>query len=515
MSPRARRRHPLTGPVARLHRDERGQSLAIILTLVTVLFLMGSALAVHASVALRTTVANEAQAGDLYAADAGAELGMWWQRNGKAGNPPNITVNGLTVNSTVGITGYVPCDTPTLTKVTGFEHGTVSASGGGLFSNVNGTGVTADNAVARTGAWSLKVTDPTGANHNARMTVGATVAVIRLYVRLASLPAADVTGFFIVDAASGNDLRIGYESSTHQLTIRYANTAITPATSTVTAGTWYRLDLRVVTGTNPRTADWQIDGVPQTSISSSGSAATINTVRFGSTTSVDAFTANYDDYVLSTTSGDYPIGPGTVVGLRPNGMGTSSNAASFREDDGSAIDANTYNRLDDASMSDTSQYVRQQTTGTGDYLELTMADTTAACVNGVSGILAYRSATTSANDGKTSFFDGSTERVVLDGDMSQTTIRYASAIIDPAAAAWTPNAVNGLKARIGYSSDANPNPYWDALLLEVATGVTVPGTVTVTSSGGNSTVTTSYTDVGSASPNLADLVHQPLARTTD
>ena len=71
----------------RLHRDERGQSLAIVLALITVLFLMGTALAAHISVALRTTVANEAQAGDLHAADAGAELGMWWQRNGNPWAP--------------------------------------------------------------------------------------------------------------------------------------------------------------------------------------------------------------------------------------------------------------------------------------------------------------------------------------------------------------------------------------------------------------------------------------------
>ena len=164
----------------RLHRDERGQSLAIILTLVTVLFLMGSALAVHASVALRTTVANEAQAGDLYAADAGAELGMWWQRNGNAGNPPNITVNGLTVNTTVGITGFVPCPTPTPIRVTGFEYGAVSQSGGGLFSNVNGAGVTADNAVARTGAYSLGSWTPPGANHNARIAAAGNTAVSAL-----------------------------------------------------------------------------------------------------------------------------------------------------------------------------------------------------------------------------------------------------------------------------------------------------------------------------------------------
>ena len=62
--------------------------------------------------------------------------------------------------------------------------------------------------------------------------------------------------------------------------------------------------------------------------------------------------------------------------------------------------------------------------------------------------------------------------------------------------------VNGLKARIGYSSDVTPNPYWDALLLEVATGIYVPGTVTVTSMAGSSTVSTTYTDVGSAMPTL-------------
>jgi hypothetical protein len=59
-----------------------------------------------------------------------------------------------------------------------------------------------------------------------------------------------------------------------------------------------------------------------------------------------------------------------------------------------------------------------------------------------------------------------------------------------------------LEARIGYSSDVTPNPYWDALLLEVATGIYVPGTVTVTSSAGGSTVTATYTDVGSGSPTL-------------
>ena len=136
----------------RLHGDERGQSLPIILSLITVLFLMGTALAAHISVALKATVANETQAGDLYAADAGAELGMWWQRNGNLPAPvPNITVNGLNVVTTAVVTGTVPCPTPSPVRVTGFEHGAVSREGGGIFSAVAGTGLSADPAVQRTG----------------------------------------------------------------------------------------------------------------------------------------------------------------------------------------------------------------------------------------------------------------------------------------------------------------------------------------------------------------------------
>ena len=487
--------------VRRLHHDERGQSLAIILALVTVLFLMGSALAVHASVALRTTVANEEQAGDLYAADAGAELGMWWQRNGNPGNPPDITVNSLNVSTTVGITPG-PCPSPAATKVTGFESGAVSQSGGGLFLTVSGTGVTADNVVTRTGGWSLEITDPTGSSHNARIAAAGNVAVFRLYLRLASLPATNVNELLSGDLLNGNDLRLGYQASGQRLTLRFGNAAVTVASTSVSAGTWYRLDLRLTGNANPRTADWQIDGVAQTSIASAENGRTVTALRLGSVSAADVYNVNFDDVLISTTSGDYPVGAGTVEALRPDGMGTSLTPGSFREEDGSAIDANTYSRLDDDPMTSTFQYVRQQTIGTTAYLGLTMDDTTAACIVGVSGVVAYRSATTTSNRGKTSFFDGATESIVYTGDMSETAVFYRSAIVAPAAGSWTPSGLNGLEARIGYSSDVTPNPYWDSLLLEFATGVTAPGLVTVTSSAGNSTVTATYTDAGSASPTL-------------
>jgi hypothetical protein len=490
--------------IRRFHRDERGQSLAIVLALITVLFLMGTALAAHISVALKTTVANEAQAGDLHAADAGAELGMWWQRNGNAGSPPSVTINGLTVNATVAISGAVTCPTPSAVKVTGFEHGVVSAVGLGIFSAVAGAGTTADGAVARTGTYSLKVTDPAGAANNASLAFGAPgIAVVRIYVRLAALPAANVNELLILDAAAGNDLRLGYQAISQKLTLRFANAAVTLASSTVAAGTWYRLDLRLIASTNPRTASWQIDGVAQAAVTgAAGAASTVSTLRLGSTVAADVFTANYDDVVISATSADYPIGAGTVVGLRPDGMGVNNTPTSFRNDDGTVLDANTFTRLDDSPMTSLADYVRQQTIGVTNYAEVTFSNTGASCVVGVSGLLAQHAAGTAVDNGKTSIFDGGTERIVFSGDMSVTPITYRSVIIAPAAAPWTPAAVNGLTGRIGYSSDVTPNPYWDGLLLEVATGITVPGTVTVTSTAGGSTITTTYTDVGPAMPTL-------------
>jgi hypothetical protein len=486
----------------RLHRDERGQSLAIILALVTILFLLGSALAAHTSAALRTTVVNEAQAGDLRAADAGAELGMWWQRNGNPGNPPDISVNGLTVSTTVGISGAVPCPTPSPVIVTGFEHGVVSAAGGAPFSAVTGTGLSADAGIARTGGYSLLIDDPGAGAHDARLPVAAGVAVVRLYLRFDALPASNVNAVLVGDLAAGNDLRLGYQVSPSRFTLRFGNGAMTAGSTAISAGIWYRIDLRLIANTNPRTAAWQIDGVDQTAISANGAASTVNTIRLGSTVAADSFTVNYDDVMISATAGDYPLGSGTVVGLRPAAMGTSAGTGSFRNNDGSTISATTWQGLDDDPMSSTADYVRQQTIGTGDYVELTFDQTTATCVTGVSALLAYHSAGTAANDGRTSIVDGSTERIVLDGDMSVTSLRYVDLIVSPAASAWTVSAANALRARIGHSSDVTPNPYWDALLLEVATGIYVPGTVTVTASAGGSTVTATYTDVGNAAPNL-------------
>src|SRR2546423_10662629 len=110
----------------RVRAGERGQSLVIVLSLITLMFLLGSAIAVHGSVALRATRTSEGQGDDFYAADAATELGIWWQRNGKAGNPPAQTINGVTTSTTVtstpGAGGSCPADN-TPVWMTGLQAG--------------------------------------------------------------------------------------------------------------------------------------------------------------------------------------------------------------------------------------------------------------------------------------------------------------------------------------------------------------------------------------------------------
>jgi hypothetical protein len=496
---RRRRRRP---SLLRIHRDQRGQSLVVVLALITFISLMGSALALHASVALRTTAANEAQAGDLHGADLGAELGIWWQRNGLAGNPPATSANGLSVTTTVSLAPSTACDVATPVRLTGFESAAVSQLGGGLFDSVVGLGATASAVAPRSGSYSLSIVDTALAANSVAWNVTGNVVVARLGIRFAALPVGNVTELASVDAVAGSDLRLGYDAATQRLTLRFVGQPAVSASAPLVAGAWHLLDLRATLNTNPRTASWQLDSVDQTAATPSAEAgSTSAAVRLGSTVVADLYTANYDDAFLSTTSADYPIGNGTTFALRPNGNGTHVDPGDFRHDDNSALNATTWTRLDDVPMTSALDHVRQRTTNTASYVELTIEDTALSCLSAVSGLLAEDATGGGSSHGRTSVFDGPTEQLVYDGTMTIGGLAYRSAII-PAGGGWTTATLNGLIWRLGFSSDANPDPHWQAVLLEVATGTIPPGTVTVASTAGGSTVTTTYTDGGAAVPTL-------------
>jgi hypothetical protein len=357
------------------------------------------------------------------------------------------------------------CTRTSAVWLTGFESGAVSAAGGGLFTTLTGA-PTADAATVRNGAYSLRIADAAaGSTVNALKTfTGTNVVVARFAIRLSALPGVS-SSLVYVDSAT--DLVFGYDQPTQKFSLTLGTSTATSA-STVSAGNWYVIDLRYDLRANPNVGDWRVDGVAQGQLTRAAAASTATGFGLGATTNPSIYTANYDDVLVANQAKAYPVGDGKVVRLIPDGAGTHNTPGDFRDNDNTAVDAASWQRLDDVPMTGTTDYVLQLNNSATSYLEFTFADTTETCIREVAAVVAYRSATTAANTGKTSIFAGGTESVVFSGDMSETTTTYQSAIVTPAAAPWTQASVNALVTRLGYAGDANPDPYWDALMLELA-----------------------------------------------
>jgi len=360
--------------------------------------------------------------------------------------------------------------------VTGFEHGTISTAGGGLFSSLNqnaGT-ATADTTVVRTGAYALKLVKNSGGSaYIGRSLAGATPTVVtaRFYIRFATLPSATVADGLFFMLLTGQDLAFSYNATTNKFTMGMDAFALQQASSTVSVNTWYRIDLRVDTSANPHRIDWQLDGVTQPQATAAQPAGTIdNQVGFGSSTASDVFTAYYDDLVVTASAADYPIGDGGVSRIAPTGVGTSNDpGALLKNNDDTAWSSTSWQRLDEVPLTATGDYLKQIGVDTGAYLRLTLSNTTRTCIHGVAGIVAFHASSTTANSAKTSIFDGTTERVVYSGAMNPgATLTYESAMIAPATGTWTQAKLNALNARIGYASSVGSIPYWDAVMAEYA-----------------------------------------------
>ena len=357
------------------------------------------------------------------------------------------------------------CSRSSAVWLTGMEHGVVSTAGGGIFSTLTGT-PTADGAVFRNGAYSLRINDVSAAStvRALRSFTASNVVVTRFAIRLSSLPGV-TSNLAYID--SGTDLVFRYNAASQRFQLTLGASTVMSAT-TVSAATWYVIDLRYDLSANPHLGDWRVDGVAQTQVSRAAAATTANGFGMGATANASVYTANYDDILVADQPSAYPVGNGRVVRLVPDSMGTSSGATNFSNDDGTAINATSWQRLDEVPMTSIADYVRQQANSGTSYVEFGFQNTAETCIHELSAVLAYHAAGTAADNGKTSIFDGATGTVVFSGDMSQTALQYKRAVVTPAASPWTQAAVNGLVARVGYSTDSNPNPYWDAIVLEAA-----------------------------------------------
>ncbi len=376
--------------------------------------------------------------------------------------------------------GAAPCPTPTIKWLSGMESGT-AASVFGEFGSTGGV-ATADSAIKRTGAYSLQVAQTAGGTATGKgqsVSPFPNVFVAHFAIRLASLPTANVPGFaYISGIGSPNTyMEFGYNASTNRFkasqtpSLTGTRTGVVESTMTVSAGTWYVVDLFFNGDTSPDSMEWKIDGVTQPSTAApSGTETRATSLWLGATNNTAGFTANYDDMAFSVLAADYPLPDLRVEALLPNEVPSWSFASgAILEGNNQPIKTSSWTWLDDVPMNSVVDVIKQVSNDTTGYVEVGFQNTTENCILGVRALAHLSKSGNATTHGRTDVLEGSQVTTVNNGDhVVNNNAIYHALVATSGGGAWTTAKVNGLTSRIGYSSDANPDPYWYSLQLGMA-----------------------------------------------
>ena len=368
---------------------------------------------------------------------------------------------------------------PTPKYMTSWNHGlaTLSANGGGLLAGVTGT-VTVTTHPDGSGVYAMH-TQQSGASCYASWTLADDYCVGRVYVYIKdNLPTGSPS--FIEGVNTDGNMVIQFNVSEGKFQAGKKGVTGGPLGPVVAVNTLYKIEWRFFTNATTHTIEWWIDDVEQTDFSiSSRTAVQMTALRVGA---VGAYTSDYyyTNLFISTTQGDYPIGSGVCAGLRPTSDGTHNNGTNILETstgadiDGSSVFA--FSELDSDPWSSTlGERVQQNGSGTGNYVAVNFEDMPAASqINGVRAILQYRAASTTLNEGGCQAINEDNTKTVIWGgeepnqaDYSESSMFYKSVQLPTPGGGWDQAAVNAIYARLGYSGDTSPMPYWCALMLEV------------------------------------------------
>ncbi len=370
--------------------------------------------------------------------------------------------------------------------LTGWEHAApFTTNGTGLYATVVGTWVD-ETSIIHSGAHSAKATYASGAACNIRAgkSVAGTVCVQRVCVNFgATLP----TGSVVIDllgcanTPATGFASVGFNPVTGFFCARVGASGKQEDNVTVQTNTQYCVDFKSEIVGGNMVVNVKIDGraIAQVSVATSATSQTnaiLGTVRTDHSVTPTIY---FDDWVVSATSADFPIGNGGIQGLKPGSDGTHSAGTNIIEDqtgnDINGTSVTAYNKLNSVPP-DATTYIRQAANGSN-YAEVlfeNITDTHSAII-GAQACLAYTSATTTANKGacmvskdgfstKTDVW-GSNTATADYSDGATNNLFFKTAIVSGVVDDTT---VNAMTARVGYSDDASPNPYWIDLIVEVA-----------------------------------------------
>lgn len=336
--------------------------------------------------------------------------------------------------------------------------------------------------------------------------------VMRVYFRFDVLPTSGTCDIASLDASgnvSGPNERawVRYNAATGKLEALIAlqghPTAGPVQGTSISAGTWYKLDMKVRSdgGQDTVTLDWSVDNSPQNRVSMSALDTVTGFDPVAGLPDVWWFGQEIDkgvespvelrfqDILVSYDPTTYPLPDGRTIVLRPRSAGTHVGESDFQDDDGSPIDANSYLKLrDDASGTET-DWLAQKVVSSS-YLEFLLDDFSGENIlgaqaqigtnhPGVSGVpnISFRMVDSAGNpqrfryasysaDANAGFFTS----VYSPNSFSTDQVRIESATLFPESGLDWNDSITGLRVRIGFSTDVTPLLRVQHFIVEVAIG---------------------------------------------
>lgn len=301
------------------------------------------------------------------------------------------------------------------------------------------------------------------------------------WFQFVALPGSTTNNLFTGNVLAGTGFQFSLNGSTNKLSAQ-AGGGTAQTGPTISANTWYLVDMLMDCSTGTSSLQWWINGVAQTTATGSQTATTMTGLQWGWQTTASSAHVQFMDIVWSYTAADAPLGS-YITKLAPlTGCGTHSLGVGVFKKTGAVViivgETTSYQEIDEFPPSNT-DYVDQTVIDATHYVEYTVT-ALAAPPSAVNAIAGFQGSATGAYAMEVRLWDGTTEGsdVTSAATKSGTTARFSTKHLaaNPSGGAWGTGLA---RMRFGYSSDVSPNPMLNAMGLVYAYPQPSSGSITV------------------------------------
>lgn len=375
----------------------------------------------------------------------------------------------------------------TLAFVCGCECGVVQSLG--LIGSHWHT-ATFNTSIVRSGSRSVRINAIAGNNAAQIYSLSGQDRLIwRFYIRFeTALPLADCNLFgTIQDGGTGPCVRFKVSDSKIYAAV---GTTLGASGVAVSTGSWIRIDVdwNIINAANDF-CDVQVDGVACGQATAAGINAGPQVLYLGQSTGIHTYDIYYEDFALSVTAADYPLGGGYVIPYIPNADGAHNVAGAndFELPDGTDITNATTTAWQQIDKKPLPSVEGEYIEGTAppnatDYVEWqyensvesnaprTVEAILALSDAGGAGTCAFSVTLREHAGSTTADIFNSTQNVGATMTYSRAHFATVPGTSDP----WTLTKFNALRSRF-LVSDASPDPRVNAAMLEAEYAAVVAG----------------------------------------